>query len=146
MNQQIVMSSMRDFYYNQHCRNKPKNQGQRWTLEEENELLTELSSNLTLDTIAKNHERTIKGIQERCKHIAFQMFLNNASIDTVQRVTKISDDTVFGLLQKKNEMNFVSEKKIEFSKEKEIDFLKELLLQKDEQIQILKELIHCYRN
>jgi hypothetical protein len=137
---------MKDFYYNQHCKNKPKNQGQRWTLEEENELLTELSSNLTLDTIAKNHERTIKGIQERCKHIAFQMFLNNVSIGNVQRVTKISDDTVFGLLQKKNEMDFVSKEEFEFSKEKEIEFLKELLLQKDEQIQILKELIHCYRN
>lgn len=117
---------------------RPKNHGKLWTPQEEYILLKELSQNQHVSTIAKNHERTKAGIQGRCKHIAYQMFLNNEPIEKIQNTTKITNDCINEFMCKK-EVN-------SFSLEKEIEYLKELLIQKDEQITLLKELLNFYKN
>ena len=108
-----------------------------WTPQEEYILLKELSQNQNVNTIAKNHERTKSGIEGRCKHIAYQMFLNNEPIEKIENITKISNDSINEFMFKK-EVN-------SFSLEKEIEYLKELLIQKDEQITLLKELLNFYK-
>lgn len=116
---------------------RPKNHGKLWTPQEEYILLKELSQNQNVSTIAKNHERTKSGIERRCKHIAYQMFLNNEPIEKILNITKISNDSI-------NE--FMFKKEVDsFSLEKEIEYLKELLIQKDEQITLLKELLNFYK-
>ena len=58
----------------------PANTGTRWTTKEENELIKELDENINIETIAKKHNRTIRGIECRQQSIAYDMHMNNISI------------------------------------------------------------------
>lgn len=71
----------------------PSNMGQLWTEEEEKELLEELKVE-NIETIAQRHNRTVGGIQSRCKVIANKMFLNGISIDEITSQTKLTKECI----------------------------------------------------
>ena len=52
----------------------PSNMGQKWTIEEENILLSELEKNLDIEIIALSHNRTRGGIIGKQRNIAYNMY------------------------------------------------------------------------
>jgi hypothetical protein len=66
--------------------------GTKWTEEEETQLLSEINKNMKYKDIAIIHNRTINGISARVKHIAYQLYQKNNTIDEIMRITKLSKD------------------------------------------------------
>ena len=79
----------------------PSNIGQKWTDKEDFILLEELNQNIDIETIAENHNRTIGGIKSRCKEIAYKMFLKNISIEEIIKQTKLDDECIKLIIDKK---------------------------------------------
>lgn len=64
----------------------PENQGGMWTIEEEQALLDELASPLTIDSIAAKHGRTTGAIHARQNHIARRLVMDEGvSIEEAAR-------------------------------------------------------------
>jgi len=80
----------------------PSALGQLWTKEEEDQLLDELSQNVSAQKIAENHNRTIGGINSRIQLIAYKLHKNNASIEEIAEKTKIFDFQIPGIIEKYN--------------------------------------------
>lgn len=76
----------------------PCNVGQKWTEKEEKMLLEELNQNLSISTIAKNHNRTINGIDARRKQIAYKMYCDKISIHEIMDKTKLDQKTIEDLV------------------------------------------------
>ena len=67
------------------------NIGKKWTDEEEEILLKELSTNIDIELIAQKHNRNIGGITSRIKKIAYKLYINNNSIDEIIIKTKLNE-------------------------------------------------------
>ena len=80
----------------------PVNLGQRWTTEEEKQLLKELNNGLTVEQIAHIHQRTVGGICSRQRHIAYQMYLEKFSFDEITQITKLNKEVISQIIMKKN--------------------------------------------
>ncbi len=93
-----------------------KNVGLRWTKNEENQLLEELTvQKLDLTTISRIHGRTIRGISERRNLLIHTDFKNNIDIEELANKYKISDLECFVILQKfqEKEVKKLQEKKVQ---------------------------------
>jgi hypothetical protein len=69
----------------------PSNLGKAWGEDEETLLIEELYSNIDIETIARNHDRTIGGINSRRSQIAYNMYLNNSSMESIIKWTRLDE-------------------------------------------------------
>ena len=76
------------------------NAGNLWTKKEETRLLKELSENMCMTTISKNHTRTEESIKSRLKHVAYKMYRNGKSKNEILQVTKISENILVKIIEK----------------------------------------------
>lgn len=88
----------------------PINLGQKWTEEEEIILLEELSKNIDIEVIAQSHQRTTGGILARCREIAYKMYCKNISIEEIILKTKMNQQQIIGIINKRENNNKVIEK------------------------------------
>ena len=79
----------------------PANMGEKWSDEEEIQLLLELKNDVDIETISQNHKRTIGGINSRCKEIAYRMYLKNVPIEEIIKKTKLDYNSIEQIIQKK---------------------------------------------
>ena len=91
----------------------PSNMGQKWSIEEENTLLSELEKNLDIEIIALSHNRTRGGIIGKQRNIAYNMYLTNVSIEEIIIKTKLNREQITELItQKENRLKFKLEKQV----------------------------------
>lgn len=86
----------------------PSNIGKKWNESEEQKLLEELAENLDIETIAKSHNRSIGGINARCKEIAYKLHLQNIPIENIILQTRLDENNIKEIIEKKQQ----SKKKI----------------------------------
>lgn len=79
----------------------PSNLGKSWTKEEEYQLLEELESNIDINIIAQNHNRTTGGIYARCQIIAYELYTNNIPIEEIMEKTKLNYESIQLIIKKK---------------------------------------------
>ena len=72
----------------------PTNFGQKWTDAEETLLLEELNNNINVLTIAEKHNRSVGGINGRCRDIAYKMYLKNIPLEQIIQITKLDEDCI----------------------------------------------------
>lgn len=89
----------------------PTNLGKAWGEDEETLLLEELYNNIDIEIIARNHERTIGGINSRRRQIAYNMYLNNSSIESIIKWTKLDEECIKQIIEKKSGVKSVKIKK-----------------------------------
>jgi hypothetical protein len=91
--------------YNQKIQNPEKeylsNMGKKWTHSEETLLIEELNKNMDIKTISESHKRTIGGINSRRREIAYKMYLENISIEEIIKQTKLDDECIRQIIEKK---------------------------------------------
>jgi hypothetical protein len=80
----------------------PSNLGKVWSEDEETLLLEELYTNIDIETIARNHERTIGGINARRKQIAYNMYQNNSSMETIVKWTRLDEEFIKQIIEKRS--------------------------------------------
>lgn len=92
----------------------PSNVGKKWTEEEENVLLEELNSSMSIKIIASLHGRTAYGIECRLRQIVYKMHMNGSSIEEIVSKTKLHAEEISGLIsrQEKKMFKIPKEKKI----------------------------------
>lgn len=70
-----------------------KNTGVKWTTDEDEELIKEITEKKTYEEIALNHKRTIGGITSRViSHIIYPIYKNNLEIDIDEIANKYNID------------------------------------------------------
>lgn len=79
--------------------------GKKWKNEEEEELLNELLQNIDIETISKNHRRSIGSIHSRIEYIVYNMFINNILIDEIINKTNLSKDNIIRIIHIKQIKN-----------------------------------------
>jgi len=79
----------------------PSNMGQKWTIEEENILLSELDQNLTIENIALSHNRTTGGIIGKQRNIAYKMYQTNVYIEEIIIKTKLNREQITEIIAQK---------------------------------------------
>ena len=79
----------------------PTNFGQIWTDAEETLLLEELNNNINISTIAEKHNRSVGGINGRCRDIAYKMYLKNVPLEQIIRITKLDEDCIQQTIEKR---------------------------------------------
>ena len=80
----------------------PSNLGKAWDVDEEAILLEELYTNIDIEIIARNHKRTIGGINSRRRQIAYNMYLNNSSMESIIKWTKLDEECIKQIIEKKS--------------------------------------------
>ena len=83
----------------------PSNMGQKWSDEEETMLLEELSKNIDVEKISRNHNRTVGGIHSRCREIAYKMYLKNISMEEITKQTKLDEESVRQTIKRRQHNN-----------------------------------------
>jgi len=79
----------------------PSNLGLKWLPDEETMLLEELNENIDINTIAKNHSRTVGGINARRREIAYRLYLKNISMEEIIEKTKLDEECIKQTIDKK---------------------------------------------
>ena len=82
----------------------PSNMGQKWTIEEENILLSELDENLSIENIALSHNRTTGGIIGKQRNIAYKMYQTNVCIEEIIIKTKLNREQITEIIARKEEI------------------------------------------
>lgn len=77
--------------------------GQKWTKQEDENLLEEIKSNLDYDEIAKIHKRTLLGIKKRLEIIAYDMYFDEIPMDDITQKTKISKEQISIIIKEKQQ-------------------------------------------
>jgi predicted DNA-binding protein YlxM (UPF0122 family) len=113
---------------------------QEWTDEEEVLLLEELNTNNDIETIAKNHGRTVGGIHSRCREIAYKMYLRNISMEEITKQTKLDEESIRQAI-KRRQHNNTQEIKKPFSVESEITEIKNELKELKNTVKELVEMM-----
>jgi hypothetical protein len=67
------------------------NSGNKWTENEENQLLENLNKGCKIDQIAEIHGRSIGAINSRINDIAYKMHVNNIPIAEIMNKTKLEE-------------------------------------------------------
>jgi hypothetical protein len=104
----------------------PSNLGKAWSEDEETLLIEELYSNIDIETIARNHERTIGGINSRRRQIAYNMYLNNSSMESIIKWTKLDEECIKQIIEKKS-----GDKPVKITKVKDDNMIKEEVVDED---------------
>ena len=81
------------------------NSGKKWEPEEEKQLLEKLQSNICLDKIAEEHNRTVGGIKSRIRCIAFDMYEKKFPIEEIMKVTKLEYNEVTQTIKRRELQN-----------------------------------------
>jgi hypothetical protein len=68
----------------------PSNLGNKWTILEEQQLLLSIEKGLDIETISKQHNRSLGGIQSRIQNIAYEMFLQQISMEIIMKRTRLT--------------------------------------------------------
>ena len=79
----------------------PSNTGMKWNEDEETMLLEELNDNVDIETISRNHNRTIGGINARRREIAYRLYLKNISMEEIIEKTKLDEECIKQTIDKK---------------------------------------------
>ena len=94
-----------------------QSKGQKWTIEEETQLLEELDKGLDNDSIAKIHKRTIGGITSRIGGVAYKMYIDNNSIEDISNKTKLDEIQILDIIKRQQYKLRQKEEKKEEKKE-----------------------------
>ena len=101
------------------------NVGNKWGELEEMLLLEELSENISIDEIARNHGRTYCGIKSRCKEIAYKLYRQNKPIEEITTTTKLSEtDIIHHIKVRQYKSKMLPNKKTQNQLEIQIDDMK----------------------
>lgn len=73
---------------------KPENHGNKWTKLEEDQLLEELTTDLTIAMISNIHKRTTGGISGKIKSIAYKLYLNNEPLANIISITRLTEKEI----------------------------------------------------
>jgi len=73
---------------------KPLNSRKKWDDSEENEIIAMLSSDASIDEIAKKLERSKYSIRLRIESLAVRAIKNGKSIEEVAKLTNLNDDYI----------------------------------------------------
>lgn len=117
--------------------------GQKWTAIEEKQLMDEISSDLDVSTIAKNHKRTIGGINARLNKIIYKMHLDDYSIEDIIKITKMQEADITKIIDRHDtaNLNKLIKPKTKNNVKNEIIKIKEQVQTIDQRIkEILKSL------
>ena len=74
----------------------------KWSIDQQEQLLQELKKKLTYEQISINHNRTLESITTRIKYISYKMYLKKIDIDKIIKKTH---------LQKQEILNYIDEMK-----------------------------------
>lgn len=80
----------------------PINHGKKWTDNEERLLLNELSKNICIDNIVKNHGRTVGSICAKQREIAYKMYKENIDMDVIMRKTLLDKAQITETITRRN--------------------------------------------
>lgn len=119
----------------------PSNMGQKWSDEEETVLLEELSKNIDVEKISRNHNRTVGGIQSRCREIAYKMYLKNISMEEITKQTKLDEESVRQTIKRRQHNNNTQEIKQPTSIEHDIAEIKKEMKELKNTVKELVEMI-----
>tara|TARA_B100000424_G_scaffold98362_1_gene73789 strand:+ start:415 stop:867 length:453 start_codon:yes stop_codon:yes gene_type:complete len=106
----------------------PSKTGKKWNDEEETLLLEELSKNIGIQLIAQSHNRTIGGINARRREIAYNLYINNTTMEEIILKTKLEEDKIMQTIKRRqnhhNKCKTMTKIKHQFSIEMEINEMK----------------------
>ena len=80
------------------CKEKYSSFGKKWTPEEEQQLLQEISKNIEIKIIAENHNRSIGGIRARIYLIAYKLYQNNVPIDEIIKIVHLRENDIVDII------------------------------------------------
>lgn len=117
----ILESKIHDKHYH-------SNAGKKWNDEEETLLLEELNKNMGIQLIAKSHNRTTGSINARRRQIAYNLYINNFTMEEIIFKTKLEEDKIMQTIERRQKSpkkcNSITEIKEPFSIETEINQIK----------------------
>ncbi len=122
---------------------KYKNNGKRWSDEEDEQLIQELSQNLSFEELSNVHQRSINAIKGRIFIKAVNDYKNGVTIEVIYSKYNLNETTFHEALEYVKKMenkkeDEKSEKKKEIKKEK---VKSEKIEEKDPNTLLLKELL-----
>ena len=77
------------------------NAGKKWNDEEETLLLEELNKNMGIQLIAKSHNRTTGSINARRRQIAYNLYINNFTMEEIIFKTKLEEDKIMQTIERR---------------------------------------------
>ncbi len=123
-----------------------KNVGLRWSKDEDIQLIEELTiKNIDLETIARIHGRTIRGIIERRNLLIHNDFKKNNNMEDLENKYHISELECFVILQKFQEKELKKEKEKINNKSNISDYDKRIP-DYDNRIQLLENRVESINN
>jgi predicted DNA-binding protein YlxM (UPF0122 family) len=72
----------------------PSRMGKAWDDNENKKLLQSIQKGISIEDIAKDHSRTVGGINGRLKHLAFEYYNKDYEIEDIQELTGLSEDEI----------------------------------------------------
>lgn len=118
----------------------PSRMGKAWDEHETLNLLKRIRENKSIDTIAKEHERTIGGITSRLRAIAYELYEEGKTVEQIKKYTRLTEIEITNSISKREFQKTLKEKR----KEKKINKLNEEPVNKkmnqDELLQAIREI------
>lgn len=96
----------------------PSNVGQKWTTEEEDQLLLEISEDIPHEKIAGLHKRQIGGITSRIRVIACTMYTNDVPMDEIVSKTKLSEADILVAIERQRPRRQITKKVVKKNQKK----------------------------
>lgn len=81
--------------------NYPARMGKAWDDHETLNLLKKIRENKTVDTIAKEHERTVGGITSKLRVLAYEFYEEGKTIDQIKKYTGLSTEQIADSISKR---------------------------------------------
>ena len=91
--------------------NYPARMGKAWDDHETSNLLKKIRENKTVDTIAKEHERTVGGITSRLRVLAYEFYEEGKTIDQIKKYTGLSTEQIADSISKREYAKSIKERK-----------------------------------
>lgn len=91
--------------------NYPARMGKAWDDHETLNLLKKIRENKTVDTIAKEHERTVGGITSRLRVLAYEFYEEGKTIDQIKKYTGLSTEQIADSISKREYAKSIKERK-----------------------------------
>lgn len=91
--------------------NYPARMGKAWDDHEILNLLKKIRENKTVDTIAKEHERTVGGIRSRLGVLAYEFYEEGKTIDQIKKYTGLSTEQIADSISKREYAKSIKERK-----------------------------------
>lgn len=81
--------------------NYPARMGKAWDDHETLNLLKKIRENKTVDTIAKEHERTVGAITSKLRVLAYEFYEEGRTIDQIKKYTGLSTEQIADSISKR---------------------------------------------